>query len=80
MKNWRLTMICFLYYKFVYVIERRDILMDVKQLYCLIEDFFGYKCCMMGINSAEKTVFCILYDLFWLECSLNDRYGRFELE
>ncbi len=51
--------------------------MDVKQLYCLIEDFFGYKCCMMGINSAEKTVFCILYDSFWLECSLNDRYGRF---
>ena len=39
--------------------------------------FFGYKCCMMGINSAEKTVFCILYDSFWLECSLNDRYGRF---
>lgn len=51
--------------------------MDVKQLYCLIEDFFGYKCCMMGINSAEKMVFCILYDSFWLECSLNDRYGRF---
>ena len=51
--------------------------MDVKQLYCLIEDFFGYKCCMMGINSEEKTAFCILYDSFWLECNLNDRYGRF---
>ena len=37
--------------------------MDVKQLYCLIEDFFGYKCCMMGINSAEKRflVFCMIY-------------------
>ena len=31
--------------------------MDVKQLYRLIEDFFGYKCCMMGINSAEKNGF-----------------------
>lgn len=52
-------------------------LMKVEQLYCLIEDFFGYKCRMMGINSAEKKVFCILYDSFWLECNLNDQYGRF---
>ena len=51
--------------------------MEVKQLYHLIKDFFGYKCRMMGINSEEKMVFCILYDSFWLECNLNDRYGRF---
>jgi len=51
--------------------------MELKQLYLLIEDFYGYKCKMRGINSKEREVYCILYDSFWLKCSLNDQYGRF---
>ena len=51
--------------------------MDVYKLYNFIKDFFGYKCNMVGINSEKKEVKCILYDSFWLVCSLDDRYGRF---
>lgn len=32
---------------------------------------------MKGIDSAKKVVTCILYDSFWLICSLDDQYGRF---
>lgn len=32
---------------------------------------------MKGIDSAKKEVTCILYDSFWLICSLDDQYGRF---
>lgn len=51
--------------------------MTTEQLYRLVEDFFGYKCHMRGLNSEKKQVFCVLYDSFWLECDLDDRYGRF---
>ncbi len=51
--------------------------MDVYKLYNFIKDFFGYKCNMVGINSEKKEVKCILYDSFWLVCSLDDQYGRF---
>ncbi|MFT3983218.1 MAG: hypothetical protein QM697_04895 [Lachnospiraceae bacterium] len=51
--------------------------MDEKKLYLLIENFFGYKCKMVGINSETKEVTCILYDSFWLKFNLDDQYGRF---
>lgn len=40
--------------------------MDIDKLYDIIENFFGYKCKMMGIDSRKQEVFCILYDSFWL--------------
>lgn len=51
--------------------------MELKKLYTLIEDFYGYKCNMRGINSKTNEVYCILYDSFLLKCSLDDCYGRF---
>lgn len=51
--------------------------MSVEKLYDLIEEFFGYKVKMRYLNSETKEVACILYDSFWVKCSLDDRYGRF---
>ena len=51
--------------------------MDIKRLYFLVKNFFGYKCKMIGINSEKKEVKCILYDSFFLTCTIDDRYGRF---
>lgn len=51
--------------------------MKVDDLYNLVEDFFGYRCNMIGINSEKKEVSCILYDSFFLECDLNDEHDRF---
>ena len=52
-------------------------IMDTKQLYVLIEEFFEYKVNMLYLNTEEKEVKCILYDSFFLKCDINDRYGRF---
>lgn len=52
--------------------------MNVDKLYELVKEFFGYKASMRYLNSSTKEVVCILYDSFWLKCSLDDRYGRFE--
>lgn len=51
--------------------------MSVDELYRLVESFFGYKIKMRGKNSEKREVFGILYDSFWLECELEDRYGMF---
>ena len=51
--------------------------MNVDKLYNIIKDYFGYKVNMRYLNSKTKEVACILYDSFWLECSLDDQYGRF---
>jgi len=51
--------------------------MDAKQLYRLIEEFYGYKVNMLYSNSEKKEVKCILYNSFFLKCDVNDRYGRF---
>ena len=32
---------------------------------------------MRYIKPKSKEVACVLYDSFWLECSLDDQYGRF---
>lgn len=50
--------------------------MDIDKLYDLVEDFFGYKCNMIGINSEKKEVSCILYDSFFLECNINDQLWK----
>lgn len=41
------------------------------------KDFFGYKAKMRYLNSETNKAACILYDSFWLVCSLDDQYGRF---
>ena len=51
--------------------------MNVKELYILIEEYYGYKVDMISIDSEKKEVAAILYDSFLLKCSLDDRYGRF---
>lgn len=51
--------------------------MTVKELYLLIEDYYGYRIRMLGIDSQKKEVFGVLYDSFLLRCDLNDRYERF---
>lgn len=51
--------------------------MTVDELYELVEEFFGCKIKMQGMSSEKKTVFGLLYDSFFLECNVNDRYGRF---
>lgn len=51
--------------------------MNIDKLYDIIKDFFGYKVSMRYIKPKSKEVACILYDSFWLECSLDDQYGRF---
>lgn len=51
--------------------------MSVIELYDLVEKFFGYKAKMKFYNFETKEVACILYDSFWLSCSLDDQYGRF---
>lgn len=49
----------------------------VREYYYDWDNGYGYKCNMKGIDSAKKEVTCILYDSFWLICSLDDQYGRF---
>ena len=51
--------------------------MEINELYLLIKRFYGYKIRELCINAKEKSVEGILYDAFYLECSTNDRYGRF---
>lgn len=51
--------------------------MDTKELYLLVEKFFGYKIKMRYMNSEKKEVGGILYDSFFLLCNINDQYGRF---
>ncbi len=51
--------------------------METMELYDLVKDFFGYKIRLMYINSSKKQVCGTLYDSFFLECDLDDRYGRF---
>ena len=51
--------------------------MDVETLHYLVRDFFGFKCSKSGMNDQTKEVKCMLYDSFWLICSLDNRYGAF---
>ncbi len=51
--------------------------MNAEQLYSIIENYFGYKIKMLYMNSKTKTVGGILYNSFFLECDVDDRYGRF---
>lgn len=51
--------------------------MEIRDLYQLVEDFYGYKASMRYCNSSEKKIACVLYDSFWLECGLDERYGQF---
>lgn len=52
-------------------------MMETKRLYLLIKDFFTYKVKMQYMNTEKREVGGILYDSFYLICSLDDQYGRF---
>lgn len=49
----------------------------LEELYSLINNFYGYKCQMIGIDSEKMEVNAMLYNAFYLKCNINDRYGRF---
>lgn len=51
--------------------------MDTKELYILVQNFYGYKIKMLYMNSEKKEVGGILYDSFFVSFDTNDRYGRF---
>ena len=51
--------------------------MNVDKLYDLVKDFFGYKASMRYKAREIRKIACILYDSFWLECSLDDQNNRF---
>ena len=51
--------------------------MTVMELYKLIEEHYGYKIQMRGLNSSTQEVFGVLYESFLLKCNLDDRYGMF---
>ena len=52
-------------------------IMEVTDLYRIIKDFYGYKIKNMSIDVEKKSVAGLLYDSFFLECDINDQYGRF---
>ena len=51
--------------------------MNVKELYKLVRDFYGYRANMRYLNSRTNEVACILYDSFWLKCGFDDQHGCF---
>lgn len=50
--------------------------MEIRDLYELVGDFFGYKAGIMYC-SLDKKVVCILYDSFCLECGMDDQSEQF---
>ena len=51
--------------------------MEATDLYQIIKDSYGYKIKNMSIDVEKKSVEGLLYDSFFLECDINDQYGRF---
>lgn len=51
--------------------------MTTKELYVLVEEYFGYKIRKQYMDSRKKEVCGTLYDSFFFSCNINDRYGRF---
>ncbi len=51
--------------------------MDIKELFCLIEKYFGYKANMLYLNSDIQEVGLILFNSFLVKCSLDERYNSF---
>lgn len=50
---------------------------EVQQLYKIVRDFFGYKAKNIIYDVTRKEVSCLLYDSFFFECNINDRYGMY---
>ena len=51
--------------------------MDVKELYRLVQEYYGYKADMRSINTETQEVNFFLYDSFSVICSVGDHYGCF---
>ena len=50
--------------------------MVINELYSFIEEYYDYKCQMIGINSEKDEVNLILYDSFSITCGF-DEHGSF---
>ncbi len=51
--------------------------MDIKELYRVIQNYYGYKAHMRFINTEDKKVWFFLYDAFSVVCDVGGRYGTF---
>ena len=51
--------------------------MTVIELYDMVEEYYGYKIQMRGLDSNKQEVKGVLYESFVLKCNIDDRYGRF---
>mgnify|MGYP000968196183 CR=1 FL=1 len=51
--------------------------MEIKEFSDLVKEYFGYKMTFYCLNYDTKTIECILYDSFYFELSIGDRYGVF---
>ncbi len=52
--------------------------MNLEQLYSLVEEFYDYKIRMLYKNAATNVVVGILYDSFFLECSIDVQMNKFD--
>jgi len=51
--------------------------MEFKEFSDLVKSHFNYKLTFYCLNYDSKTIECILYDSFYFELSIGDRYGVF---
>jgi len=51
--------------------------MEFKEFCELVKAYFKYKLTFYCLNYDKKTIECVLYDSFYLELSIGDRYGVF---
>lgn len=51
--------------------------MNVYDLYKLIQEFYGYKCQMIGLNTESNKVECFLYDSFIMICHIDNQNESF---
>lgn len=51
--------------------------MEFKEFCDFIKSYFSYKLTFYCLNYDSKTIECILYDSFYFELSIGDRYGVF---
>lgn len=51
--------------------------MEFKEFTNLVKSHFNYKLTFYCINYDTKTIECILYDSFYFEISIGDRYSVF---
>ena len=53
--------------------------MNSKEIYMLVENFFGYKIKMLYLNSETNEVGGIMYDSFLIKCLCDNKKDSFQL-